>query len=517
MTKEIAQKIHTELSTHRAWIDGILLVLLATYILSGIQQVPFHGDESTYIWMSSDYDNFMKERDLSAILFNPEKEMQNSDQRRRLSVGSILIYSIGIARDIANMDTPLNHRWSWSYPPDEGDKMWADNLEDGNMPDSKTLILARFCSALMGVFGVVFLFLALQQLFKSHLYAWTVVVLFATHGDVLVGIRRAMQEGPKFLFLFVTLFLGAKILADLRQTKQRRYLYALMGIASGFTLAAKQDAAPILVAIYAAILLVPVWKREGRALISANVLYITASTILAYAIFLALMPIFWGWWETILLLFGLVLLLFQLPVLKVNRSARLLALAGCTLVFGLSIAFPSLWNNIHVPVRSMLEVRDAIVGVQVQYRVKYGLPYLDTFDHKLSFLLRTTFTSNVMYVESPRFDIDPINEQIQQYTTSFYRGRTGEITLDGLLLLLFAVGTWSLFKKFNEQSLLLFSLFVLPAVILLVSVPLAFQRYFLIMQIPYSLIAGAGAGQVWEWLKRLKARNLPRFREAGSS
>jgi len=522
MIKEIIPKIHAGIDRHRSLLDAVFLMLLIIYILSGIPLAPFHGDESTYIWMSRDYDLVVKQGNLRSILFDPQEDMGNNDQLRRLSIGSILIYSIGFARDIAGADNDLNEGWMWHFPPGSGDLMWSENIRLGHYPNPLNLTLGRVCSALMGALGIVFLFLAARRLFPSCLPAYVAILLFATHGDVLLSIRRAMQEGAKFLFIFVTLYLGTLVLDGLKQSKTNWILYGLMGLASGLTLATKQDASPILAAIYLSLAFIPIWMKRSGRIIAINFLYLGTATILAYAAFLAFMPIFWGWWETILSLVGFALLLFQLPVWKTGRMAKFLAMAGCALVIAMTVLSPRQWNRFAAPLYGIIEGRESLANGQVNYYVRNELPYLNTFQRKASFLLSTTLTSKIMYMEFTSFDSRLMQGQIEAYESSFLSGRKGAPIPDGLIVILFILGAWALLRRFSPESLLVFSLLIVPAIFLFVFVPLPWQRYFLIMQISYSLIAGAGAGQLWEVIDRsishrTKAKNLLLETEAGSS
>jgi hypothetical protein len=52
-------------------VDSLWLVGLAIYILIGLDDVPFHGDESTIIAMSRDYHYLVQERDLDPVLYTP--------------------------------------------------------------------------------------------------------------------------------------------------------------------------------------------------------------------------------------------------------------------------------------------------------------------------------------------------------------------------------------------------------------------------------------------------------------
>jgi len=104
-------------------------------------------------------------------------------------------------------------------------------------------------------------------------------------------------------------------------------------------------------------------------------------------------------------------------------------------------------------------------------------------------------------MEVPSFDIPLVREQITDYEDSLFSGRTGSLLADGFVAILVVIGGWSLLREFNTESILIYSLLITSGILLVAMVPLPWQRYFLIMQIPYSLIAGAGANQIWIWGK----------------
>ena len=261
-------------------MDGLFLALCVLYILSGIPLVPFHGDESAYIILSEDYDRVFKKHEVEKVLFDPD----GPKQYLRLSTGAILSFSIGFARDITNNEDPIN-KWLWGAS-------WDENLAKGNLPAPSLLNVARFSSAIMGALGTVLFFVLLRCLYPSRLAAWLATLAFVTQGSLLVSIRRAMQEGPKFLFLTLTTLLAFLIIQNLQTQKLRKALYFALGIASGLTLAAKQDTAPVLVALYLTIAFIPVWNRTSFRTVWHTLLYLFAATLLAYATFLAFMPVF---------------------------------------------------------------------------------------------------------------------------------------------------------------------------------------------------------------------------------
>ncbi|HNO93132.1 MAG TPA: phospholipid carrier-dependent glycosyltransferase [Anaerolineales bacterium] len=488
--KEFIRKIHAQQEKHKTWMDGLFLVLCVLYILSGIPLVPFHGDESAYIILSEDYDRVFKKHEVEKVLFDPD----GPKQYLRLSTGAILSFSIGFARDITNNEDPIN-KWLWGAS-------WDENLAKGNLPAPSLLNVARFSSAIMGALGTVLFFVLLRYLYPSRLAAWLATLAFVTQGSLLVSIRRAMQEGPKFLFLTLTTLLAFLIIQNLQTQKLRKGLYFALGIASGLTLAAKQDTAPVLVALYLTIAFIPVWNRTSFRAVWHTLLYLFAATLLAYATFLAFMPVFWQWWESVFVLTGLSVALFQIPFIHETRS-KVLASAGLALVVVMTFVSPALWGKLHIPLSSMAELRQSIVGSQVEVSNGQDVLKADSAMGRLNFLLENTISSKVMYMEVDSFNVPPMQASIKAYEASFLSGRTGSFVFDGLIFLLALLGMWFLLRNFNSTSLLVYLLFFVTGTFLLVAIPLAWQRYFIIMQLPYMLFAGAGVYQLEMWLNPL--------------
>lgn len=486
--KEIIQKIQLISRKYFLLIDFIFLLFIIIYVLAGISFTPFHGDESTYINISQDYDIMFKKRDFGRVLFNPEG---NSKQYLRLTTGSILAYSIGFVRDITNNDDPIK-KWLWG-------SSWDANIKMNNMPAPQLLNISRTCSALMGALGIVLFFFTSLQLSSSRLVAWIATLLLTTHGDVLLNIRRAMQEGPKFLFIILTIYIATFIIKNFHRINTIRYLYAFLGIASGFSLAAKQDIAPMLVAIYLALALIPLWKKEAQQNIFINIFYLGLATILAFAFFLILMPVFWEWWENALALIGFVVIMFQIPVWKVDKLSKPLAFVGLIVVIGLTIKEPNQWNTLFTPLDSMIKTREGAVSGQLVF-IGADAENID----KLPFFLETIFTSRVMYAEVDSFDVPPFHEQIAVYEDSFLSGRMGPSFMDGIVFILAIFGGWYMLKPLKEESLFVFALFIVTGIFLYILIPLPWQRYFLVMQIPYSIMIGMGFKKILTFAENKK-------------
>jgi hypothetical protein len=111
-------------------------------------------------------------------------------------------------------------------------------------------------------------------------------------------------------------------------------------------------------------------------------------------------------------------------------------------------------------------------------------------------------------MEASSFDVPPFHEQITAYEDSFFSGRVGSPLMDGFITILAAVGGWALLRRFNTESLFVYSLLITSGILLFFMIPLPWQRYFLIMQIPYALIAGVGVSQLWIYGRKLIQRQI---------
>ncbi len=486
--QESIKKIHVQRGQRLQWLDIVLFLAVIFYIVAGIPLVPYHGDESAYLILSEDYDHVVIRHDVEKVLFKADG---GAKQNLRLSTGSIMAFSIGFARDLTDNDD-VRKRWLWGAS-------WEENIAKGNMPAPSILYLARFCSAIMGSLGVVLFFFLVRNISGFRLAAWIATIALATQGGFLVNIRRAMQEGPKFLFLIMTTYVASVLFKRLMQKDIHWPLYFLLGATSGLTLAAKQDTSPMLVAIYLAIFLTPFWIKETSDAILVNSLYLGASVFLAYAFFLVFMPVFWGWWESALVFIGIALILFQIPLLKNDWKAKAIALAGTGLIISMMFVSPSLWMKLHTPLVSMLRLREELVRVQLAYSADQNLFDADSLNNRFPFLLKNTLSSQVMYMESPSFDVPPFYELINAYEASILSGRTGSFLWDGIVFFMVLVGGWALLKTLSAEGLFSFSLLLVTGTMLFFIIPLSWQRYFLILQMPYLLLAGIGAAQIGHW------------------
>ena len=131
-----------DLLKRRRLVDALWLALLGWYIVAGAGMAPFHGDESTLIFMGSDYFYLFEDGELDTMFYDGDWRVRPMEQHLRLVNGTI---SKTIYGWLASMQgytaTELNTPWSWS-------RDIAANIALGRVPDTNLLHAARTASAL---------------------------------------------------------------------------------------------------------------------------------------------------------------------------------------------------------------------------------------------------------------------------------------------------------------------------------------------------------------------------------
>lgn len=265
-------------------LDAIWLGLLALYVLAGAQPMPFHGDESTLIYMGRDYFYLLVEGDLSRLAYDPSWSTSPAEQHLRLLNGTVSKTVYGaLAHGLGLSARELNEQWAWNR-----DYKW--NEARGRIPNLELLGRARLISAAQLALAAVCLF-ALLQLTLNRPTAWIASALFVLHPNILINGRRAMMEGSHLLGLMLVLLAGAWLLQE-----RRWWRYALLGVCAGFALAAKH---PNLVAgalALASCSMLPIWqllrRRDKRAIRDLAGLALTG--VIMIAVFLLMNP---AWWD----------------------------------------------------------------------------------------------------------------------------------------------------------------------------------------------------------------------------
>ncbi|HEY9076946.1 MAG TPA: hypothetical protein VIO61_10450 [Anaerolineaceae bacterium] len=171
-----------------------VLLIWAVYYLVGVENVPFHPDESTQIFMSHDFDRFALN---SSPILSPDPEIEYHRQLLRMLDAPFTRYLIGFARWIGTMPaTPVD--WDWS-------KSWQENEAAGAIPSNKLLLLSRFSVAILCPFSIFLLYLSGEKIGGSGL-GWLTLILAGMNSLIWLHTRRAMAEGSVFFFSALALY-----------------------------------------------------------------------------------------------------------------------------------------------------------------------------------------------------------------------------------------------------------------------------------------------------------------------
>lgn len=188
MSEQLATPISHPKPPRRLALVGISLLTL--YTLLGVARAPFHGDESTIVYMARDWFR-LREEGVSALFYRPEPS-EAMAQELRLVNGTLAPFSYGALLDLAGVESAaLNGAWDWG-----GD--WWQNQYYGHLPHPEVLFIARWTSALMLCLALALFWAAARRLIGDG-EALIALALFGLMPSVLLNGRRAMFEGATFL------------------------------------------------------------------------------------------------------------------------------------------------------------------------------------------------------------------------------------------------------------------------------------------------------------------------------
>lgn len=428
------RKTARSLSNIPKWIDVVWLAALALYVLAGAAIVPFHGDESTQIFMGRDYYYLFQEGDIAKVLYASDGSDSPLEQHLRIVNGTISKTIHGWLAALNGFAAEeINEPWEWDYD-------YAGNRAAGRIPDPDLLRQARLASSAQLALALAVFFVFLRQS-VSRPVAYVASFIFTLHPTVLINGRRAMMEGSHLLGMMLVLLAAVWLL---REGKWWRF--ALLGICSGFAIAAKHP----------------------NAIIVALVFLACGSRIF-----------------------------FELArAAEISREAIVRAVAGIlgaavvtTIVF---LLFNPAWWRAPLPTASgALSERMELLERQIERNGGYesGIEQVVGF-------WQHVFAGEIQYYEDARWaEYAETNEQIADYEASGWAGaRIGGSAAGGLAsLALTAAGIWILARDRKIHGSARWLILVWgggSALIALVVTPLSWTRYYLPV-LPFAHLAMA--------------------------
>jgi hypothetical protein len=454
------------------------LLAMSLYIVGGIFSAPFHADEADHLSKARDYVVYFVIGQPGLLRVDPPVAI-HSEAYNRLLTGTVNAYLTGFI--LWHTGTPLDS-WPpmWYYP-----QTVAENRAAGRWPSESVLHRGRLASALLTA-GGVWLIASLGNRIAGRSAGFFCALLYTLHPTILLNGRRGMQEGTLMFFCLLSVWLALRTL-----DKPTPFRAALLGIALGLALASKLTALLTLVAVLIALLLpFPTPGFVGTRFISS-----------AYRLFRK--P--------------------EKPVRDVSsltiRTALMTTIIPLTTAAGIYLLLtPAIWSN---PLdRSRLAAELRAQALQGQTR---AAP--DAYDNILERPLGLLHQP-MQYYESPDFADDPrLKAEIAAYDHSLWRGITFPWPL-GIALAIIGIislplstvergpggevkntssplvesgsnlspspqwrGVWG---EVNPQAHLILLWLLITALGLLLSVPLAWTRYYLPWIVPLVLLMGLG-------------------------
>ena len=269
------------------WTDALWLVVLAVYIIAGAPLVPFHGDESTQIFMGRDYYYLFVEGNLAKVFYDRNLSTRQDEQQLRIINGTISKTIHGwLAANMGLRPNQLNGHWDWSLD-------YAANRDSKRIPDLQLLQRARLASAVQLSLAALVFFVFVRMTFGRP-SAYLASAVFTLHPAILINGRRAMMEGSLLLGMVLVLLAAAWLIRE-----RKWWCFVLLGCASGAAIAAKHSNAFVVAVVFlacASVIFVEAAQSPAGALRShvRSLAKLLLSGILALAVFYLMNP---AWWQ----------------------------------------------------------------------------------------------------------------------------------------------------------------------------------------------------------------------------
>ncbi len=170
---------------------SIFVILISIIYYIGISYIPFHPDESTQIFMSSDFTNWFSN---PGQLFWDSEKTNEIKQTYRLLDAPISRLLIGLGRTLTQAP-PLEKDWDWGAD-------WNSNQRNGALPGQNLLNISRFSVAVLFPFSLWLIYSIAKKISGGSVAGWAAAILLIGNPQIALHTRRAMAESA---LLFSTL------------------------------------------------------------------------------------------------------------------------------------------------------------------------------------------------------------------------------------------------------------------------------------------------------------------------
>ncbi len=159
-----------------------------------LNNVPFHPDEATYLYMSDDIEKVI---DAPSSLFYRQGQSIDLKTHYRLMDPPMVTWVIGAGRLLTGI-SPIENDWDWTIS-------WQQNLQAGNMPTQQAILIGRLSILLLFPFTCLFLY----RITKKLIHHWggiLAVLIFALNPLIVLHTRHSMPDGI-LIFLIMSVYI----------------------------------------------------------------------------------------------------------------------------------------------------------------------------------------------------------------------------------------------------------------------------------------------------------------------
>src|SRR5262245_15774138 len=232
--------------TRHGWTvyGAAILIACSSFFMSlvDLRRVPFHPDESSWIFMSHDVDTALS--DFGRLRWRRGGNLTGS-ARLRLLDAPLAKYAIGVGRWVGGYRNVPSVDWDWT-------ESWEQDVAEGALPAPRLLQTARISAVAMYALSVgLFFVLAVEVV--GFVGAAVATVLLTIHPLEDLHLRRAMAESA-LQFSSLIVLLACLRLSNALEQRQVLLGATLAGLALGLAVASKHSAAALaLVAFVSAV------------------------------------------------------------------------------------------------------------------------------------------------------------------------------------------------------------------------------------------------------------------------
>lgn len=426
---------------------GFFAVLMG-YVLVGYTRVPFHGDEADHLFKSRDFITYFVEGDPNVLRVRPPVAI-DSEEHIRLLTGTTTAYLTGYALWSAGVE-----KWEWAAPWYYGlDYAW--NVENGRRPEEFRLHRARLVTTLLTMLSIPLaanIAYRMGQFSQRRPYLASLVTgfLVATHPVWLLNGRRVMQEAALGTFSLMVVWLALLLI---QKSTLARWIG--LSIAAGLCLASKPTGLIAVGLVMGALVILQLGRRFFHT--ADETQRIHKSQIRSFAE-----------------LFGVVF--------------------GAVGVY--ILLTPALWDAPLDRMRLAGELRLQVLHGQT----KASAAAYDSNWAQGVALIQQPFLTDLQYYESPAFE-QVLEGEITRYEKAQLDGWQMSRSVGMIWTGVAAIGLGTLIHRWRHPSVFVGLMWSIGTAIALgISVPLAWQRYYLLWSLIGCILAGIGLQTIFTLL-----------------